>query len=300
MSENAVNIMALLTLRGVGPAKVRKIYSAISQLFRTNRGHEEAFSEALSATLSPEQVTQFLGEKEHASREIDRLREDNIAVLTFLDSDYPRAVSAKLGTDAPPILFCKGNLKLLNSPAVGFCGSRKASDRGLAATRDSATGLATARINVVSGYAAGVDMTAHIGALKAGGTTTIVLAEGLKHFRVKRELKSLWDNERVLVLSEFGIQMPWSVSHAMQRNKTICALSNALILVEARESGGSIAAGKECLKLGMPLFAAVYQGSPESARGNEAVLNIGAKPLMKSSRTNLPNIRPVLETIGAT
>ncbi len=140
MSKDAVNIMALLTLRGVGPAKVRKIYSTISKLFRTNGEHKEGLSDALSSTLSPQQVTQFSDAKERASREIDRLQEDGIVVLTFLDPDYPAAIRSKLGTDAPPILFCKGNLKLLNSPAVGLRGSRKASDKGLAATRDSATG----------------------------------------------------------------------------------------------------------------------------------------------------------------
>jgi len=102
---------------------------------------------------------------------------------------------------------------------------------------------------------------------------------------------------RTLVISEFGAKGNWSVGNAMQRNKTICALSQALILIEAREQGGSIEAGKECLKLHMPLFAAVYEGSPESSRGNEAVLGIGAKRLMKSRTTNLPNIRPVLDVV---
>jgi hypothetical protein len=49
---------------------------------------------------------------------------------------------------------------------------------------------------------------------------------------------------------------------AMQRNKTICGLSRAMVLIEARSTGGSIQAGRDCLKMGLPLFAAVYEGSP--------------------------------------
>jgi hypothetical protein len=70
------------------------------------------------------------------------------------------------------------------------------------------------------------------------------------------------------------------------------------ILIEARSTGGSIQAGRDCLKLGLPLFAAVYEGSPESATGNEELLRNGAKRLMKSKARDLPNMTPVLQAIA--
>jgi predicted Rossmann fold nucleotide-binding protein DprA/Smf involved in DNA uptake len=84
----------------------------------------------------------------------------------------------------------------------------------------------------------------------------------------------------------------------MQRNKTICGLSLAMLLIEARSTGGSIQAGRDTFKLGLPLFAAVYEGAPESATGNEELLSQGAKRLFKSRSTDLPNIRPILEAIS--
>lgn len=83
----------------------------------------------------------------------------------------------------------------------------------------------------------------------------------------------------------------------MQRNRTICGLSRAMILIEARATGGSIGAGRDCLRLGVPLFAAVYEGMPESATGNEELLQQGARRLMKSRSTNRPNIRPVWDAV---
>jgi predicted Rossmann fold nucleotide-binding protein DprA/Smf involved in DNA uptake len=74
-------------------------------------------------------------------------------------------------------------------------------------------------------------------------------------------------------------------------------LSRALILIEARRTGGSIQAGRDCLKLGLPLFAAVYEGTTEAATGNQELLEQGARRLMKSRSTNRPNIQPILDVI---
>ena len=150
-------------------------------------------------------------------------------------------------------------------------------------------------INVVSGYAAGVDMTTHRAALESGGTTTIVMAEGILHFRVKREVKDVWDWHRALIISQYLPSVPWRVHNAMERNRTICALCKAMVLVEARESGGSIEAGRTCLELGIPLFAPVYEGIPDSAiKGNHILLGQGARYLHKSKTTQMPNLKGVL------
>ena len=36
-------------------------------------------------------------------------------------------------------------------------------------------------------------MNAHRAALVAGGTTTVVLAEGILRFRVKKDIRDVWD-----------------------------------------------------------------------------------------------------------
>jgi DNA processing protein len=292
----ALDLMTLLDAPGVGPSRVRKLLKRW-QLVRENGSLLD--DSLLRETLTASQVAALPTSRERVKRHWDELAKKNVQAVSILDPAYPDALKQILGENAPVLLLCIGNLELLRKTSVGFCGSREATEKGMATARDSADLLARQGINIVSGFAAGVDMNAHRAALAAGGTTTVVLAEGILRFRVKKEIREEWDEQRTLVVSEFGPNLPWSVNHAMQRNRTICGLSRAMILIEARATGGSIQAGRDCLKLGLPLFAAVYEGMPESATGNEELLRQGAKRLMKSRSTNRPNVRPVLEAIAS-
>ena len=294
MAAHAFDLMTLLDAPGVGPGRVRRLL----QRWRNTPEVPVMQDRLIESVLTPAQIAALPECKERVQRHWDELLKNNVRVLSIIDPDYPEGLRRALGETAPVLLLCVGNLELLKHVSVGFCGSREASDKGMATARDSAMLLANDKINIVSGFAAGVDMNAHRAALAAGGTTTVVLAEGILRFRVKKDIRDVWDDSRTLVVSEFGPNLPWSVSHAMQRNKTICGLSRAMILIEARSTGGSIQAGRDCLKMGLPLFAAVYEGSPDSATGNEELLQNGAKRLMKSRARDLPNMAPVLQAIA--
>jgi len=123
------------------------------------------------------------------------------------------------------------------------------------------------------------------------------LPEGILQFRVKEELRRLWNWDRVVVISQFEPKLPWSVHNAMTRNFVICGLSRAMILIEAGTIGGSIAAGRACLDMGRPLFAPVYEGMPEAAAGNRVLLKEGARPLLKNRQTQRAAIQRVLEAL---
>jgi predicted Rossmann fold nucleotide-binding protein DprA/Smf involved in DNA uptake len=141
-------------------------------------------------------------------------------------------------------------------------------------------------------------MAAHRAALECGGTTVMVLCEGILNFTVKKSFKEIWDWERIAVVSEFLPGIPWSVRNAMQRNRTICALSRAMILIESATTGGSIEAGRSSLDMAVPLFAPVYEGMPESAVGNRELLGHGARPLLKSRAAGRANMKDVFAAIS--
>lgn len=132
---------------------------------------------------------------------------------------------------------------------------------------------------IVSGHAAGVDETTHFAALDAGGQTALVLPEGILQFRARKSLTPLMTEDNSVIVSEFSPKLPWSVSNAMQRNRTICGLVHAMVVVEAGTTGGTWEAGLSALKLGVPLFVLDYSDPAPSAGGNPGLIKKGGIPL---------------------
>ena len=198
---------------------------------------------------------------------------------------FPRRVrDLKDKMALPALLYAAGNLSLLERPAVAIVGMRNAGTPALAVAAALASGLARRLVHVVSGYAAGIDSAAHAAALKASGTTGIVLSEGIGRFRVKPELLASLTRENTLVISQFEPDAPWAAYMAMARNKLVCALSDAVVVVVSgpeRGAGGgmsgSFAAGMAALDLGIPAFTVTPGFFPHVPEGNAELIARGCR-----------------------
>jgi DNA processing protein len=188
------------------------------------------------------------------------------------DAEYPDRLVYKDRTSSP-ILYCMGNLDLLTHDGVGMCGSRSATDLGLRAAAECGEEASRRNLTVISGYAKGVDTATHLAALRAGGNTVIVLAEGFDHFRVKGSFREQFDLNRILVISQFPPSQPWQAHAAMTRNRIIFGLGRALIVVEAGERGGTLAAGEGALRMGRQVF--VLNFGQDTPAGNIMLLRKG-------------------------
>jgi DNA processing protein len=205
---------------------------------------------------------------------------------------YPARLASS--PEAPATLFIKGPHKLLEQRAIGMCGSRHASSEGLRAAHACADAVARRGYSVVSGYAKGVDLVAHSAALASGGTTVIVLAEGINRFRIRRgEFEALWDSERAVVVSQFPPDQKWFASGAMTRNTVISGLSEALVVVEAGEKGGTVAAGEYALRRGQTVLTLELFDAPP---GNQLLMANGAKVIR--SRQHLEAALDYLDADG--
>ena len=181
-----------------------------------------------------------------------------------------------------PILFVKGKRKYLNLDSVAVVGSRNVSDKGIDITKKLASGLVRLGINVVSGYAKGVDSAAHLGALEAEGTTTVVLPYGIKELHQKKAFKEFNWKRDVLAVSQFDPSMKWLARNAMVRNKLVCALSKAVVVIESGperdkqgKMSGTFNTAKTALKMGLPLFVLDPSYLDNPPQGNIALIDLG-------------------------
>jgi DNA processing protein len=201
-----------------------------------------------------------------------RLADRGVTAILRGSTKYPRLLD--LLENAPPALFTLGNSSLLNKSSIGICGPRNVSNEGLHAAQICGQMAATQGLVSVSGYARGVDMATHVSTLEHGGSTIIVLPEGIQNFKVKRgEISTVWDPSRTLVVSQFSPTQPWTTGGAMTRNNVIIGLSLALVVVEAGEAGGTLAAGKRALELGRRVITLEFARTP---RGNSMLVERGA------------------------
>ena len=83
--------------------------------------------------------------------------------------------------DPPIVLYVWGELKQIDSQAIGIVGSRQSSFYGQETAKKLSYQLAYAGLTVISGLARGIDTAAHQGALAAKGRTVAVLGCGLSH-----------------------------------------------------------------------------------------------------------------------
>lgn len=215
---------------------------------------------------------------------IDKIRKNNIEIILENDKRYPAILKTKLKSDCPAVLFACGNLNLLEKNQLDFAVPRKASAKGITIAEEcAANNLQKENIVVTSGYAAGVDISAHSAALQNGGSTIFVLAEGILSYRVKKELPGLLNDKNYLFLSQFSPEMIWNAGNAMKRNSLIIGLSEAMILIESGKKGGTFAAGQEALNIGCPLFVVDYDKPEVSAEANPYFIANGGRPIRKKA-----------------
>lgn len=282
-------IYSFMKVKGIGVTRTNKeLLNYMQQL-----GSMWKLEDWLLSVLSADQKEEYYSQYETV--EGLKIKSHDVRFNTVLDQSYPVNLKSLLKLNTPPVLSMIGNINLLSNRTVGFSGSRKVSEKGVAITKDCVEQLSQEKdISIVSGYAQGVDKEAHYTALASGGSTIIILPNGISSFYVRQELKDVWDWDRVLVISEYLPKDKWSVSRAMNRNNTIIGLSDIMVVVEAGLTGGSLDAGLRTLEDNKPLYVPLYSDYPESALGNKVLLERGAKSIRRSRQSNRANVMALL------
>lgn len=198
------------------------------------------------------------------------------AVLTLGDSCYPKLLLEI--PDPPLLLYCRGQLALLDRPALAIVGSRNATTQGLRNAEQFARAFSEAGLTIVSGLAQGIDAAAHRGGLAAPGSTIAVLGTGADvTYPVANAALAEEIAERGLLLSEFALGTPPSAHNFPRRNRLISGLTQGCVVVEAALASGSLITARAAAEQGREVFAVPGSIHSPLAKGCHALIKSGAK-----------------------
>ena len=176
-------------------------------------------------------------------------------IVTISDAAYPNRLRNIF--DPPCLLYVRGRLPAFDDEAsIAVVGTRDCTPYGISSAEKLGFGLAAGGALVVSGLARGIDSAALRGALRAGGTVTAVLGNGLDVV-YPRENRYLYEDIAAsgALLSEYPPGTPPEGRHFPVRNRIMSGLSLATLVVEAPERSGALITAGTALEQGRDVFA---------------------------------------------
>ena len=184
---------------------------------------------------------------------LSRAGKENCVPITRVSEQYPLILRKRLAEDAPGVLWARGDLSLLNDPAISLVGSRDLREENRAFAEAVGMQAAKQGLTLVSGNARGSDRTAQYACLKAGGKVISIVADPLLQHR---------PGENLLYLSEDGYDEAFSSHRALSRNRVIHALGRMVFVAQATlEKGGTWDGTVKNLRHGWSSVACFRDGS---------------------------------------
>ncbi|SEH61603.1 DNA processing protein [Paenimyroides aquimaris] len=237
--QTLTSYLKLLACDGIGVLNARKlldVFKDVNAIF--DPGNQKIFEEFSVSKTIQKAILNFDKDKIVAT-ELQFIQNNDIQWVGILDNAYPELL--KECTDAPILLFYKGNLELLNNNCLAVVGTRKISSYG----KDTVTGLMDFlqqyQPTIVSGMAYGVDITVYHEARKLNIPTVGIMGTSFKKLYPaahRNFYNDLFENG--LVLTEYAGFNTLAPELFTRRNRIIAGLCSATIVVESAETGGSL------------------------------------------------------------
>ncbi|UFH47195.1 DNA-processing protein DprA [Flavobacterium galactosidilyticum] len=232
-------LLALQRIDGVGDIMAKKLLTHI--------GSAEAIFKAKSSQLAGIDgvglvLLKNLKDKsvfERANRELEFIKANDIKVAHFQDENYPERL--KHCIDGPLLLFTSGNINLKNRRIISIVGTRQITSYGTEFCRKLIEDLAPLDPIIVSGFAYGVDIVAHQLAMEHNLQTIGVVAHGLNQIYPKTHKKYVAKVEQNGgFMTEFWSSSNPDKENFVKRNRIVAGMSEATIVIESADRGGSL------------------------------------------------------------
>lgn len=277
-STELFNILALLKVDGVGDIVAKKLINhcgSAEQVFLTKPNQLKAI-DGIGDSLLKKIKDKSVFEK--AALEMKFIESQKINVLYYLNENYPERL--KHCIDGPVLLFASGHMNFENRRMISIVGTREITSYGTSFCRKLIEDLAVFNPVIISGFAYGVDIVAHQAAMDNHLQTIGVLAHGLNQIYPKSHKKFVSKIEHNGgFLTEFWSNSNPEKENFVRRNRIVAGMSEATIVIESAEKGGSLITAMMANDYHRDVFAVPGRTSDK--------LSQGCNTLIKTQRAHL-------------
>ena len=277
-STELFHLLALLKIDGVGDIVAKKLINhcgSAENVFSSKSSHLKSIDgigEVLLKNLKDKSVF------ERAEQELKFIENEKITVLDYQNINYPDRL--KHCIDGPILLFASGNLNLENRKIISIVGTREITSYGTNFCKKLIEDLAIFNPIIVSGFAYGVDIVAHQAAMENNLQTIGVLAHGLNQIYPKTHKKYVAKvEEKGGFLTEFWSNSNPEKENFVRRNRIVAGMSEATVVIESAEKGGSLITAMIANDYNRDVFAVPGRTSDKYSQG--------CNNLIKTQRANL-------------
>ncbi len=192
------------------------------------------------------------------------------------DHRYPQRMAALRGM--PAALYLIGKLPAEDCPTAAIIGARSCSNYGKNIAREFARVLSNEGVQIISGLALGIDGESHWGALQGKTPTFAVLANDVERCYPASHQRLY---ERILkqgggIIGEHPQGTPALPAYFPARNRIISALSDVVLVVEARQKSGALITVDFALDQGKSVFAVPGRVGDATSEGCHRLISEGA------------------------
>ncbi len=282
MKEDLLYKIAITKIAKVGPVTARNLISycgGVKNVFQARKNKLLKVPGVGALTISNLLSKNVLIE---AEKEIKFIEKNDIQSFFFLDKDYPQRL--KHYQDSPILLYYKGVADLNFPRIVAIVGTRKPTINGKSICEEIVEGLSTYNVLIVSGLAYGIDVVAHQRSLDLNIPTIGVLGHGMsqiyppKHKRIAQQMQNCGG-----ILTEFSSDESVEREHFPMRNRIIAGMSDALVVVETAEKGGSMISAHLANNFSKDVFAVPGRLNDKNSQGCNHLIKTHKASLIESA-----------------
>ena len=271
-------LLALQKVESVGDIVAKKLLTHCGDaaaIFNT-KSSQLASIEGIGSTLISKLKNKSIFAK--AEAELKYISNNGINVSYFQDKAYPERL--KHCIDGPLLLFSTGNIDFNNRKIISIVGTRKITPYGAEFCKSLISELAPLNPIIVSGFAYGVDIVAHIAAIENDLQTIGIVAHGLDQIYPSSHKKYVSKIEQNGgFMTEFWSGTNPEKKNFVKRNRIVAGISEATIVIESAIKGGSLITANLANDYNRDVFAVPGRTSDK--------FSLGCNNLIKTQKANL-------------